>query len=167
MAVESYQFGSRLIPRSVIKNNNNGLQAVIRNLTSQGVILAGSAADYSAPAGAAANAVLPQWRQTTVQLQLITVWDSTPAAWPAMLADQKRITNELVPQIQAITPGSGTYVNEADFNQPDWKTAFFGVNYDKLLSIKKKWDPNSLFYILKGVGSDAWTVAADGRMCRA
>ena len=167
MAVESYQFGSRLIPRSVIENDNDGLQAVMRNLTSQGVILAGSSANYSAPAGAAANAVLPQWRQTTVQLQLITVWDSTPAAWPAMLADQKRITNELVPQIQAITPGSGTYVNEADFNQPDWKTAFFGVNYDKLLSIKKKWDPNSLFYILKGVGSDAWTVAADGRMCRA
>jgi hypothetical protein len=166
MAVESYQFGSRLIPRSVLLNNNAALQAVLQNLTSQGVILAGSSANYGKPAGAAANAVLPQWRDATIQLQLITKWNSSAAAWPAMLADQKRITNEFVPQIEAVTPGSGTYVNEADFNQANWKEAFFGVNYAKLLAIKKKWDPLSLFYILKGVGSDAWTVAADGRMCR-
>ncbi|KAK4233326.1 FAD binding domain-containing protein [Achaetomium macrosporum] len=167
LAVESYQFGSRLIPRSVLLNNNDALQTVLQNLTSQGVILAGSSADYSAPAGTAANAVLPQWRNTTIQLQLITLWNSSAAAWPDMLAEQKRITDEFVPQIEAVTPGSGTYVNEADFNQPDWKEAFFGVNYDKLLSIKNKWDPNSVFYILKGVGSDAWTVGSDGRMCRA
>ena len=166
MAVESYQFGSRLIPRSVLLNNNAALQAVLQNLTSQGVILAGSSANYGKPAGGAANAVLPQWRDATIQLQLITNWNSSAAAWPAMLADQKRITNEFVPQIEAVTPGSGTYVNEADFNQANWKEAFFGVNYAKLLSIKKKWDPLSLFYISKGVGSDTWTVAADGRMCR-
>lgn len=167
LAVESYQFGSRLIPRSVLLTNNDALQAVLQNLTSQGVILAGSSADYSAPAGAAANAVLPQWRDTTVQMQLITLWNSSAAAWPAMLAEQRRITTEFVPQIEAVTPGSGAYVNEADFNQPDWKDAFFGVNYNKLLGIKNKWDPNSVFYILKGVGSDAWTVGQDGRMCRA
>jgi len=167
MAVESYQFGSRLIPRSVLLNNNDALQAVVQNLTSQGLILAGSSANYAAPAGAAANAVLPAWRNATIQLQLISLWNSSPAAWPTMLANQKRITSEFVPQIEAVTPGSGTYVNEADFNQPNWKEAFFGVNYAKLLTIKKKWDPDSLFYALKGVGSDAWTVAPDGRMCRA
>jgi len=45
-AVESYQFGSRLIPRSVLLDRNADLQAVLQNLTSHGVILAGSAADY-------------------------------------------------------------------------------------------------------------------------
>ncbi|KAK4155836.1 FAD binding domain-containing protein [Chaetomidium leptoderma] len=166
-AVESYQFGSRLIPRSVLVNNNDGLQAVLQNLTSQGVILAGSAADYSAPAGGrvVANAVLPQWRDTTIQLQLVTRWDSSPAARPDMVAVQKRITDEFVPQLRAVTPGSGTYVNEADLNQPNWKEEFFGVNYDRLLSVKQKWDPTSMFYIVKGVGSDAWTVDSDGRMC--
>jgi len=111
--------------------------------------------------------VLPQWRDATIQLQLITRWDSAPAAWPAMLADQDRITREVVPQIEAVTPGSGAYVNEADFRQPDWKEAFFGVNYDALLRVKKKWDSSGLFYALKGVGSDAWTVDGNGRMCRA
>jgi len=167
LAVASYQFGSRLIPRSVLVENNDALQAVLQNLTSQGVILAGSSGLYRALPGTAANAVLPQWRDTAIQLQLITRWNSTEEAWPAMLADQKRITNDIVPQIEAVTPGSGTYVNEADFNQPNWKEAFFGVNYNKLLSIKNKWDPRSLFYAAKGVGSDAWTVAPDGRMCQA
>lgn len=166
LAVESYQFGSRLIPRSVLLNNNNALQAVLKNLTSQGVILAGSSANYHAPAGAANNAVLPQWRNTTIQLQLILPWSEDPAEWPAMLLEQQRITEDFVPQIQAVTPGSGNYVNEADFNQPDWKEAFFGVNYQRLLQIKNKWDSASVFYILKGVGSDAWAVGPDGRMCR-
>lgn len=166
-AVEAYQFGSRLIPRSVLETQNDALQTVLQNLTSHGVILAASSADFSALPGSAANAVLPQWRRTTTQLQLITRWNPDPAAWPAMLADQKRITDEIVPQIEAVTPGSGTYVNEADFNQPNWKEAFFGVNYARLEQIKKKWDPQSLFYAAKAVGSDYWAVEVDGRMCRA
>jgi hypothetical protein len=196
LAVSSYQFGSRLIPRSVLLNNNTALQSVLQNLTSHGVILAGSAADYSrkvpAPAltrpnnynnyddstssgsgsGGAANmnltgnAVLPQWRDTTVQLQLITRWNSTPAAWDAMLADQRKMTEEYVPQIEAVTPGSGAYVNEADFNLAGWKEDFFGVNYGRLLSVKRKWDPEGVFWGLKAVGSDAWALGGDGRLCK-
>lgn len=166
LAVESYQFGSRLIPRSVLLENNDALQAVLQNITSQGAILAGSSANYRAPSGAANNAVLPQWRNTTIQLQFIMPWSEDPAKWQAMLAEQQLITENLMPQIKAVTPGSGNYVNEADFNQPDWKEAFFGVNYPRLLRIKNKWDPDSIFYILKGVGSDAWTIGSDGRMCR-
>lgn len=166
LAVESYNFGSRLIPRSVIENNNDGFNTVIRNLTAQGVI-AGVSAGSFANAQSASNAAHPAWRSAIMQLQLITLWDNAADAWDANLAAQKQMTDNIVPQIMAITPGSGTYVNEADFNQPTWKVDFFGSNYDKLLTIKNKWDPTGVFYILKGVGSDAWTVAKDGRMCRA
>ncbi len=58
-------------------------------------------------------------------------------------------------------------MNEADFQQPNWQQTFFGSNYPTLLSIKKKYDPNSLFYGLRLVGSEAWTVANNGRMCPA
>jgi len=58
-------------------------------------------------------------------------------------------------------------MNEADFNQPNWKETFYGANWDRLLNIKNKWDPNALLYNLKGVGSEVWNVAADGRMCKA
>ena len=166
VAVEEYQFGSRMIPRSVLETNNDAFQTVLQNLTANGVLAVGSSASYVGPKNAF-NAANPAWRNTTVHMQLTTPWNSSADAWGAMLAAQKRMTNEFVPQITAVTPGSGAYVNEADFNQPNWQQTFFGSNYAALLAIKTKWDPASLFYVLKGVGSEAWTVNADGRMCRA
>ncbi|ORY58548.1 FAD/FMN-containing dehydrogenase [Pseudomassariella vexata] len=165
VAVEEYQFGSRLIPRDVLENNNDAFQAVLRNLTENGVLAVGDGLNASAKFDVS-NAVNPAWRDAGVHMQLTTAWDST-APWEDMVAAQVQMTNEFVPQIEAVTPGSGAYFNEADFNQPNWQETFFGDNYDKLLTIKQTWDPNGVFYALKGVGSDAWTVAADGRMCRA
>lgn len=60
-------------------------------------------------------------------------------------------------------PLAGTYVNEADYFIPNWQQAFWGDNYSKLLEIKKKYDPNGLFYCHHCVGSEAWS--ADG-MCK-
>ncbi|KAL7942698.1 hypothetical protein V8C42DRAFT_331663 [Trichoderma barbatum] len=167
LAVGDFNYGSRLIPRSVLEDteDNNALQSVLQNLTSHGVLAVGSSASYARPAGVN-NAVLPAWRNTTVHLQIGTPWDNT-APWSKMLADQKVMTNEYVPQLKAVTPGSGAYMNEGDFNEPNWQQTFFGANYPKLLSIKKKYDPNFLFYGLRLVGSEAWNVGNDGRMCRA
>lgn len=162
--VEEYQFGGRLIPRSVIEKDNDKFQTVLQNLTANGVLAVGSAGSYKAPKGVI-NAALPAWRKAIIQLQLTRPWD--PTDWPGMLADQKRITNEFMPQIVAVTPGSGSYMNEADFNEPKWKESWFGINYAALWLAKKKWDPESRFYMFKGVGSEDWTVDAHGRMCRA
>lgn len=81
---------------------------------------------------------------------------------------REKITNELVPQLENITPGSGAYLNEADPNQPDWQHAFYGDNYARLLSIKDKYDPDGLFYGLTAVGSERWEyrMETDGRLCR-
>lgn len=165
LAVGDFNYGSRLIPRNVLENNNDALQAVLQNLTAHGVLAVGSSASYVRPAGVN-NAVLPAWRNTTVHLQIGTPWNNT-APWSEMVAAQRVMTNEFVPQLTSVTPGSGAYMNEGDFNQPNWQQTFFGTNYPTLLSIKQKWDPNSLFYGLRLVGSEAWTVGNDGRMCRA
>ncbi|EFJ17008.1 hypothetical protein SELMODRAFT_421435 [Selaginella moellendorffii] len=44
-----------------------------------------------------------------------------------------------------LTPGSGTYVNEADYNEPNWQQSFFGKNYPRLYHIKSMVDPTNLF----------------------
>ncbi|KAG5982709.1 hypothetical protein E4U55_001499 [Claviceps digitariae] len=165
LAVSAFQFGGRLIPRSTVQKNNPSLQAALRNVTTQGVIAVGTASSWAAPPHTPSNAVFPAWRKALIQLQLVTPWD--PTDWAKMLADQKRMTNEFVPQFAAITPGSGAYLNEADTNEPHWQETFFGANYKALLATKKKWDPQNVFYVFKGVGSEAWTVDVDGRMCRA
>ena len=164
--VNRYQFGGRLIPRDVVENNTAELVRVYQELAAEGVLLAGSSANYQKPEGAADNGVLPAWRNAMIQLQLITNWDST-APWADMEAAQQKMTNVLMPKIEKITPGSGSYLNEADFQQPNWQSTFFGDNYNKLKTIKKKYDPQDVFYILKGVGSEAWNVSKDVRMCRA
>jgi hypothetical protein len=164
--VNRYQFGGRLIPRNVLENKTKELTKVYSELAASGVLLAGSSANYAKPAGTPDNAVMPAWRNTITQLQLITNWNST-APWVDMEASQQRMTNEFMPKIEKITPGSGSYMNEADFQQKNWQTTFYGPNYPKLKDIKKKYDPEFLFYNLKSVGSEAWTVSKEGRMCRA
>ncbi len=56
--------------------------------------------------------------------------------------------------IHDATPGSGAYVNEADYFEADWQRSFWGVNYPRLLAIKKKVDPDNLFRVHHGVGSE-------------
>ncbi|KAF2226022.1 FAD binding domain-containing protein [Elsinoe ampelina] len=150
--IARYQFGGRLIPRTTLTDQPANFHGAISKLLSSGVLLAGSAGNYAAPAGAAPNAVLPAWRKASIQLQLITGWNST-APWATMEAAQKKMTDEFMPLIEGVTPGSGAYLNEADWRQKNWQDAFFGSNYDRLLKIKKVWDPKGILKGEKLVGS--------------
>jgi hypothetical protein len=43
-------------------------------------------------------------------------------------------------------PTLGVYLNEADIQEPNWQTDFYGAkHYPKLLALKKKWDPKDVF----------------------
>jgi FAD/FMN-containing dehydrogenase len=65
--------------------------------------------------------------------------------------------------IREATPGTGSYVNETDYFEPNWQREFWGENYARLAQIKQKYDPEGLFYCHHCVGSELWS--ADG-MCR-
>ena len=54
----------------------------------------------------------------------------------------------------------GSYVSESDFFDPQWRRSFWGSNYPKLAAVKKKYDPDGLFFVHHGVGSEEWS--ADG-----
>ncbi|MEY2965149.1 MAG: FAD-binding protein [Candidatus Nanopelagicales bacterium] len=58
--------------------------------------------------------------------------------------------------IHKATPGGGSYSNEGNYFQKGWQTEFWGANYDRLLAIKKKYDPTNLFHVHKGVGSEGY-----------
>ncbi|KAH8152823.1 uncharacterized protein LAJ45_03049 [Morchella importuna] len=65
-----------------------------------------------------------------------------------------------------VSPGSGTYVNEANAYDPDWAKEYYGASYERLLRIKKNVDPHGVFYARTAVGSELWA-EANGRLCRA
>ncbi|KAI9878323.1 MAG: hypothetical protein M1830_001256 [Pleopsidium flavum] len=165
--VGTAQFGGRLIPRSVVENNNAALTAAFRNITEDGALVIGVGLNVSkAVVGDVDNAVLPAWRETLIDTVVTTPWNST-APWSEMLALQQKMTNLYIPQLTALTPGSGCYLNEADPNEPSFQTSFYGPNYARLRSIKKKYDPADIFYASTAVGADEWVVEGErGRLCR-
>ena len=79
---------------------------------------------------------------------------------------QQTVTNVLVPALAELTPNGATYLNEADFNEPNWQETFYGSNYPRLLSIKRKYDPHGILWGKTSVGSEGWDIAADGRLCK-
>ena len=99
-----------------------------------------------------------------MQVIVVNTWDDTTPV-PDILQVQANMTTKLVPILANLTqePDSGAYSNEADFNEPDFQTTLFGPNYPKLLEIKKKYDPNGLFIVRAGVGSEEWDVSG---LCR-
>jgi len=83
---------------------------------------------------------------------------------------------EMAP-LRALTPNSGSYVNEADPTEPNWQHTFWGDNYPRLLQLKNYWDPDGVFWCIPCVGHGEWTVQSNygiegaigqtpGRICK-
>ncbi|TLD29206.1 hypothetical protein PspLS_04277 [Pyricularia sp. CBS 133598] len=75
------------------------------------------------------------------------------------------VRGELEKSMRERSPGTGTYMNEADWGNPLWKEDFYGANWEKLKKIKKDVDPDGVFYCPTCVGSEDWVVE-DGTLCR-
>jgi len=65
----------------------------------------------------------------------------------------QRCINEL----RAIVPNGGAYVSESNFFEEAYQRSYWGSNYPRLASIKKKYDPAGLFFVHNGVGSELWS----------
>ena len=116
--------------------------------------------------------------------------------WPnganlsSMAISAKKMTEKWVPALADVAPDSGCYMSEvsgsrisinvirhltagsvfisqSDPREVDWKQSFYGVNYQKLYSIKARYDPYHVFYGNTSVGSDEWYVQESGALCRA
>ena len=198
IGVSEAQYGGWLIPRSVVKENNDALTTAYREIVEDGATFIGVALNVSREVtGDVYNAVLPSWRDALIHTTLTTPWK-----WDAeeeMVEMQRKMTEEYIPKLMALAPDAGAYLNEvrirsvihcyslpilcprgrlhthasylfaiqADFRQSDFQKHFYGSNYGRLLRIKAKYDPYSIFYAPTAVGSEAWTQSEDGRLCRA
>lgn len=59
--------------------------------------------------------------------------------------------------IYQVMPSGGSYLSESNFFQKNWQQSFWGTNYEKLAAVKTKYDPEGLFFVRNGVGSENWT----------
>jgi FAD/FMN-containing dehydrogenase len=88
-------------------------------------------------------------------------------AFPGMPEPNLGLARFLAGRVQAsmkalrvAAPDTGAYVNECDYFQDNWQRAFWGPNYPRLARIKRRYDPDGLFTVHHGVGSEVWS--ADG-----
>jgi FAD/FMN-containing dehydrogenase len=73
--------------------------------------------------------------------------------------DATRVRAAMDPLL-ALVPSPGSYVSESDFFNARWQEAFWGRNHARLADVKRRYDPDGLFFVHHGVGSEDWS--ADG-----
>ena len=60
-------------------------------------------------------------------------------------------------ELTKVAPDAGSYVSESDYFLRDWQSAFWGPNYARLAAVKQRYDPDGLFFVRHGVGSERWS----------
>ncbi|PVH96316.1 putative 6-hydroxy-D-nicotine oxidase [Periconia macrospinosa] len=160
VGVPNLRTASRLIPSenwvnpSLLDDTVMFIQRAVRN----GSSLIGYNIRAAPVADAPASATVPIWRDTTMFAIVGTMWDATLPNTEVDTINQ-RITKDWTASLRSLTPGGGTYSNEADVMDPDFQQAFYGYdNYQRLTTIKQAFDPWGLFYAPTGVGSETWSV---------
>jgi len=115
--------------------------------------------------------VTPAWRSALAHALFAETW-----AEGTSLADIEAKRDRMKGNIRAMeaqAPGSGSYLNEvrlrdfifdedvdvgykASLYEENPRETFFGSHYDRLKKIKDKYDPDQMFVVAEGVGSDEW-----------
>jgi hypothetical protein len=92
-----------------------------------------------------------------------------PPAYPGIIGHepdrslarrQAKAVNAAMEKIRKVVSRVGSYGAEGDFFEKSWSEAFWGAAYARLMGIKRRYDPDDLFIVHNGVGSERWT--ADG-----
>ena len=68
-----------------------------------------------------------------------------------------RAIGRAMDELRALVPNPGSYVSESNYFEPDWQRSFWGSNYPRLLAVKQRFDPDGLFFVHHGVGSERWS----------
>lgn len=162
--------GGRLISRDAVKSNLSAVIKALRQITnSRGAPLVNGVAGNAGRRGRVGslpgtNAVLPAWRDALYHLIIEMVYPGDAAT--GQLVSVQADMNAHQDLLRVASPNGGAYINEATFDNAHWKQDYFGANYDKLLQVKKRHDPQFVLYGPASVGSDTWVRKADGRLCR-
>lgn len=97
---------------------------------------------------------------------LVIVADGERAAYPGMSRPpvdvaaarlRKLAIDRAAAELRKIAPGAGSYVSESNYFNASWQEAYWGTNYPRLRAIKRKYDPDGLFFVHHGVGSEEWS----------
>ncbi|KAI0966752.1 hypothetical protein F4678DRAFT_265414 [Xylaria arbuscula] len=162
--------GGRIIPRSTVSNSAANLTDVFKKILETPGFpelaiygISNNFAHSRVGNTPQSNSVLPAWRDSLFFTHVD--FEVAPGTSSQELMRLQAQMNIFEGWLRDLTPGSGGYMNEGTFDNPEWKQDFFGENYNRLLEIKEQYDPELVLYAHTMVGSDLFTIKADGRVC--
>jgi FAD/FMN-containing dehydrogenase len=167
-----YGFQSLWLPRSLLQTGRRGqlaeaLFAAGRNWSVELHFQKGLAGAPAEALAAARNTATNPDVLDAFALAIIA--GEGPPAFPGLrghepdLDKARRHAGEIdkaMNELKRVAPDAGSYGAESYFFEPQWQKSYWGPNYPRLLSVKKKFDPAGLFFVHHGVGSEEWS--ADG-----
>ena len=168
LGAETYQWSSRLIPRNIITQQPASVSKAFKAIFEDGAAMVEAIMNPNLKvAKPLNNSVLPAWRTSIIDLVAGKPYnDSAPFQENADARTYitQRWTSALE-QLAPVSQGGGTYMNEADADDPNWQESFYGANYPRQLAIKRKYDPTGVWYAKTAVGSEYWAEDAEQRLC--
>jgi FAD/FMN-containing dehydrogenase len=100
---------------------------------------------------------------------LVILGDEESQAYPGVAGHEPDVASarqaaqaiaRAMAELRKVVPAPAAYVAESNYFEPRWQEAFWGSNYARLLAVKGRFDPDGLFVVHHGVGSEGWS--ADG-----
>ncbi|KAJ6592868.1 FAD-binding domain-containing protein [Mycena capillaripes] len=155
----SMTIGSRLIPKTLFESAT-GRARLVAHLLKQTAqfglpyIPVGTPIAFNYTPGT--TSVTPAWRDTLWHLSGGFVWpyNSSVAEIQAALGTTHEFVHR---ELTALAPNSGAYMNEGELYESNHEFTYWGTNYERLLGIKRKYDPHGLLDCWRCVG---WKGAA-------
>ncbi|KAJ8112324.1 hypothetical protein ONZ43_g5419 [Nemania bipapillata] len=115
------------------------------------------------------GAVNPVWRNIYVHVisggANVDTITSTPGSALHKAGEWLETNKEAV--FREWAPETGSYMNEANPFNSEWKHDFYGTSYERLVRIKRQFDPTYTLSVWSGVDSDFWEYNMDsGKLCQ-
>ncbi|MEU1403972.1 FAD-binding oxidoreductase [Streptomyces sp. NPDC005728] len=90
-------------------------------------------------------------RRATFVIDIGTHWKpGAPPSEVRALLEQTRSAHHMLCRRLST---QAAYVNFPDPDLPDWRHAYYGTNYDRLVTVKRRYDPTGLFRYQQAVGA--------------
>ena len=88
-------------------------------------------------------------RQAQFLVKLETTWDESDS--PSETAEGLRWLDGFARDVRATGGLTGAYVNFGNRDLADWARAYYGRNLERLIEVKRRWDPEGAFRFPQGI----------------